>query len=119
MTPMQANVTQEEFNKAFNEILEGSTQRYINPETGNISKKKTLMIQVLNSKGEWLIDYNTDPKNSYFYYQDKRVYCALRDKFSLLCKEFQPLMKNLVEKQYKTTDTTPIRIITNASGWNR
>ena len=98
-------VSQKEFNKAFNEILEGSTLRYINPETNKVSKKKTSNPQVLNANGKWIIDYN--PKNPHFWYQYDRVYCVLRDKFSLQNGEMQRLMKSLVDTQYKMQSVTP------------
>ena len=98
-------VTQESFNKAFNEIIEGSTQRYLDPETGRVSKKKTSRIEVLDSNDKWLIDYDTNPEDSYFWYQYDRVHVILRDKFSLQFKEIQRLMKRMVETQFKMKDT--------------
>ncbi len=103
-----STVSQEDFNKAFNEILEGSTLCYLDPETGlKVSEKETSMIQVLNSKGEWLIDYSTDPRKPHFWYQDDRVLYPLLDKFSLKVEETQRLMKNLIETQYKKKGVTP------------
>ena len=101
-------VDQESFNKSFNDILKGSTQRYLNPETNKVSKKKTSRIEVLNSKGSWLVEYDTDPENSYFCYQYDRVYSILQDKFSLQNAEIQTLMKSLVETQFKIKGVTPI-----------
>ena len=74
--------SQEEFNKAFNEILEGSTQRYLNIKTDEVSTEKTTRIQVLNKDGEWLIDYAIDTKNPHFYYRYSRIYTILRIQFS-------------------------------------
>ena len=105
-------VDQESFNKAFNDILDGSTQRYLDPKTEVVSKKKTTRIEVLNSNGKWLIDYSTAPENSYFWYQYDRVYVILRDKLSLQFEEIQLFMKSLVETQFKMKDTIPgFRII--------
>jgi hypothetical protein len=105
-------VTQEEFNKAFNDILKGSIQIYLNPKTNKISKEKTSHIKVFDSEGMWLLDYNTDSKNSYFWYQYDRVYVILRDKLSLQFEEIQLFMKSLVETQFKMKDTIPgFRII--------
>ena len=100
-------VSQEEFNKAFHEILKGSTQRYLNPKKEKVSEKKTSRIEVLDSNGNWLLDYSTDPENSYFWYQFDRVYTILQNQFSLQFEEMQPLMKSLVETQYKMKDVTP------------
>ena len=78
-----STVSQEDFNKAFNEILEGSTQRYLNIKTDEVSTEKTTRIQVLNKDGEWLIDYAIDTKNPHFYYRYSRIYTILRIQFSL------------------------------------
>jgi len=102
-------VDQESFNKAFNDILDGSTQRYLNTNrnTDEISKKKTARIEVLNSNGNWLLDYSTDPENSYFWYQFDRVYIILQSHFSLQDEEIQSLMKSMVDTQYKMKGVTP------------
>jgi hypothetical protein len=102
-----STVSQEDFNKAFNEILEGATQRYIDPETGKVSEKKTSNIQLLNANDEWLIDYDTNPKDSHFWYQDERVFYPLQDKFSLQDGEMKRFMKSLIETQYKKKGATP------------
>jgi len=100
--------SQEEFNKAFNEILEGSTQRYLNIKTDEVSTEKTTRIQVLNKDGEWLIDYAIDTKNPHFYYRYSRIYTILRIQFSLQDEEIQSLVKSLMGTQYKMKGVTPI-----------
>lgn len=94
-------VIQKEFNAAFNEILEGSTQRYLNPKTSKVSKKKTTIIEVLDKNGKCLIEYDTNKKNPYFWYQHDRVYMILKEKFLLHDENIQLLMESLVKTQYK------------------
>lgn len=96
-----------EFNKAFNDILKGSTQRYLNPKTNKVSKNKTTRIEVLDKYGNWLLDYNTDKKNPYFRYQYDRVYTILREQLSLQDEEEESLMKRLIATQYKMKDIHP------------
>lgn len=103
-------ITQEEFNKAFNDILKGSTYGYLDPKTGKVSRKKTSRIEVLDKNGKLLLDYDTDLRNPHFWYHYDRVYYILRDQFSLESDEIQSLMKSIVEEQYKMKGTTPIRI---------
>lgn len=91
-------VSQKKFNVAFNKILKSSIQTH---------KNKTSNITVLDIDGNWLLDYYTNPKNSHFWYQYDRVYCVLRDKFSLQTDEIQAFMKSLVETQYKMPGVTP------------
>lgn len=102
----QSKPTQEEFNKAFNRILEGSTKRYLNAKTRDVSKEKTSRIEVLDSNGKWLLEYDYNPKNSCFYYQYMRVYWVLCEQFSLQDDEIQAFMKNLVESQYNLKGVT-------------
>ena len=102
-------VDQESFNKAFNDLLKGSTQRYLNTNrnTDEISEKETARIEVLDSNGHWLLDYDCDPENRHFWYQYDRVFSILQDKFSLQDDELYALMKSLVETQYNLKGVTP------------
>lgn len=102
---IKKNLIQEKFNKAFNDILKGSRQRYLySNQTHIVSKNKSSRIEVLNSDGNWLIDYDSDPENSHFWYQEDRVFWVLRNKFSLQYNEMQLHMKNLIETQYNLKD---------------
>jgi len=102
---IKKNLIQEKFNKAFNYILKGSRQRYLySNQTHIVSKNKSSRIEVLNSDGYWLIDYDSDPENSHFWYQEDRVFWVLRNKFSLQYNEMQLHMKNLIETQYNLKD---------------
>lgn len=106
---IQEKFRQEKFNKAFNDILKGSRQRYLySNQTHIVSKNKSSRIEVLNSDGNWLIDYDSDPENSHFWYQDDRVFWVLRNKFSLQYNEMQLHMKNLIETQYNLKDVDPL-----------
>ena len=106
---IKKNLIQEKFNKAFNYILKGSRQRYLySNQTHIVSKNKSSRIEVLNSDGNWLIDYDSDPENSHFWYQDDRVFWVLRNKFSLQYNEMQLHMKNLIETQYNLKDVDPL-----------
>ena len=104
-------ISQKEFNKAFNDILEGSTQRYLNHNTDPFirleSKKKTSRIRVFDKNDNWLIDYDTDPKNPHFWYSYHRVYAMLSKNFSLHYEEIQAFLKCLGETQFNVKDTIP------------
>ncbi len=97
-------VTQEEFNKFFVENILSK----IDPSKTKFPKKNSFScIQLCNSRGEWLFDYDSDTKNSHFWYQFKRVNCVLQEKFSLQDGEMFQLLKNLVETHFKMKDATP------------
>ena len=102
-------LSQDEFNKAFNNILKGSTQRYLDPDINinKVSKKKTTRIEVLDKKGNWLLDYDTNKKKAHFWFREDTFHDILQDKFSLQYDEFQSCMKSLIETQYKMMDTKP------------
>ena len=103
--------SQEEFNKAFNKILEGSTQRYLlhNPDPNYQldSKEKSSRIRVFDKNDNWIIDYDSDPKNPHFWYSSHRVYRILSEKFSLHYEEMQAFLKCLCETQFNVKDTLP------------
>ena len=109
LTETNTILSQDEFNKAFNKILKGSTQRYLDIDinTSKISKKKTTRIEVLDKRGNWLIDYDTNKKKSHFWFREDTVYDILQDKFFLQYDEFQSYMKSLVDTQYNLKDTKP------------
>ena len=96
--------TQEEFNKFFEEEILSK----VDPTKTRFPTKNSFgFIQLYNSKGEWLLDYDYNPKSAYFYYQFDRVYCVLRDKFSLQDRALQALMKSLVESHFNLNGVTP------------
>ena len=100
-------LSQDEFNKAFNNILKGSTQRYLDPDTDfiKVSKKKTTRITVLDKNNEWLLDYDINPTRTYFLYSYDRVYNILKTTLSIEPYDIKIFMKSLVETQYKMPDT--------------
>ena len=100
---------QNQFNIAFNKILEGSTQRYRDPKTGGVSTKKTSWIAILNNHGNRLLDYNTDNKKSHFWYSYDRVCAIFMNKFSLQDVDRNRLMKSLVETHFKLPGIMPLQ----------
>ena len=107
LTENNTILSQDEFNKAFNKILKGSTQRYLDIDinTSKISKKKTTRIEVLDKNNEWLLDYDTNPPHTYFWYSYDRVYNILKTTLSIEPYDIKIFMKSLVETQYKMPDT--------------
>jgi len=100
----KAVVTQEEFNKFFEEEILSKVDptKTIFPDKNNFSR-----IILRNSEGNWLLDYDTNPKNSHFWYQNSRVQVILRGKFLLQDEEFQSIMKSLVESHFKMKEFKP------------
>ncbi len=99
--------SQEEFNKFFEEEILSKIDRtkIIFPDLQD--KNSFSRIQLRNSNGEWLFDYDTDPEKPHFLYQDGRVYSILQNQFSLQFEKMQSFMKSLVGSHFKMNDTQP------------
>jgi hypothetical protein len=96
--------SKEEFNKFF----EGEILSQVDPSKTRFPTKNSFScIQLCNSKGEWLFDYDYNPKDPHFWYQYNRVNCVLQDKFSLQDDEILAFMKSLVESHFNLKDTQP------------
>ena len=102
--------TQEEFNKFFEEniftLIDYSKTRFLD-NNGKFSKTPTRRIELRNSTGDWLFDYNYDQANTHFWYSFYRVYCILQNQFSLPDDEILSLMKSMVDKHLNLKDTLP------------
>ena len=96
--------TQEEFNKFFEEEILSK----VDPsKTRFLYKNNFSRIELCNSKGEWLFNYDYNPEKPHFWYQYDRVNCVLQDKFSLQDGAIERLMKSLVETNFNLMETQP------------
>jgi hypothetical protein len=107
--------SQEEFNKFFEEnifpLIDYSKTKFLDCNNGHVSKTLTSRIQLRNSYGKWLFDYNYDQKNKHFWYSYRRVYTIFMNQFSLQDDDRHRLMKSLVEKHFNLRDTLPFTSI--------
>ena len=96
--------SQEEFNKFFEEkiLSKVDPSKTIFPNKNSFS-----CIQLYNSKGEWLFDYDYNPGNPHFWYSYDRVYTIFMNKISLQDVDRHRLMKSMVEKHFNLRDTQP------------
>ena len=105
-----STVTQEEFNKFFEEtifpLIDYSKTRFLD-RNNNISETPTSRIELRNSKDAWLFDYNYDQKNHWFWYSYVRVYIIFIRQFSLQDVDRHRLIKGVVEKYFNLRDTQP------------
>ena len=103
-----STVTQEEFNKFFEDtifpLIDCSKTRYLD-NNGNGSKIQTSRIELRNSDNKLLFEY--DQKKHCFWYSYDRVYLRLMHQFSLDDDKMQALMKHMIEKQYNMKNTKP------------
>lgn len=96
--------TQEEFNKFFEEEILSK----VDPsKTRFLYKNNFSRIELCNSKGEWLFNYDYNPEKPHFWYQYDRVCFIFMNQFSLQEGDKHRLMKSLVESHFKLKDTQP------------
>jgi hypothetical protein len=89
--------SQEEFNKFFEEEILSK----VDPAKTRFPRKNSFScIQLCNSRGEWLLGYDYNPKRPYFYYQFDRTCIILRDKFSLSDVDTKRLLRSLIESHF-------------------
>jgi hypothetical protein len=102
--------SQEEFNKFFENticpLIDMTEMNYLTND-GYSSQTPTGRIELNNSNGNWLFDYDYDQKNPHFWCSYTRVYYTFNMRFSLQEFEFIQLMKNVVETRFKLTGVTP------------
>ena len=94
-------VTQEEFNKFFEDtifpLIDCSKTRYLD-NNGNGSKIQTSRIELRNSDNKLLFEY--DQKKHCFWYSYDRVYTIFQKQFLLQNDNIYRLMKILVKKHF-------------------
>ena len=100
-----STVTQEEFNKFFEEtifpLIDYSKTKFLNINSYyNSSKTPTSRIELRNSDNKWFFDYNYEQKNQHFWYSYYRVYTIFMTKISLQDDDRHRLMKSMVEKHF-------------------
>ena len=100
---------QEEFNKFFEERIFSTIDTSkigFTKDSDNFDfdfeyvKMPTSRIQLRNSKGHWLFDYDYNQKTPHFYYSHYLVRERLTQQFLLTYDEIQILMKNTIEKYF-------------------
>ena len=104
--------TQEEFNKFFEDtifpLIDYSKTKFLDRD-GHVSKIPTSRIELNNSNGNWLFDYDYNTKKQPFWYSFQLVYRIFMKAFSLQYVDRHRLMKSLVEKHFNLRDTQPVR----------
>jgi hypothetical protein len=106
--------SQEEFNKFFEEEILSK----IDPTKTSFPDKNNFShIELYNSNGDWLFDYDTDTDSKYpdtdlkdphFWYEYTYVCSIFMDQFSLQDVDRHRLMKSLVASHFKIKDIQPI-----------
>ena len=100
-------VTQEEFDKTFLELLGQCTKTVFLDEQGNKSDLPTNRIELSNADGKWLFDIQFTGKGKHFWVNYIMVWKIFMDKYDLQGVDIQRLMKNQVVNRFGLNDATP------------
>ena len=103
----KTEVTQEEFDKTFLELLGQCTKTVFLDEQGNKSDLPTNRIELSNADGKWLFDIQFTGKGKHFWVNYIMVWKIFMDKYNLPDKEIQRLMKNMMGILFGIYDITP------------
>ena len=100
-------VTQEEFDKTFLELLGQCTKTVFLDEQGNKSDLPTNRIELSNADGKWLFDIQIKGKGKHFWVNYIMVWKIFMDKHDLQGVDIQRLMKNQLVNRFGLNDVTP------------
>ena len=101
-------VTQEEFDKTFLELLGQCTKTVFLDEYGYTTKLPTNRIVLKNSNNDWMFDICFTGKHKHFWLNNFRVWNILADTYSLNYIDIQRLMTNQVKIRFGLDDVTII-----------
>ena len=100
-------VTQEEFDKTFLELLGKSTKIMFLNENGYKSNLPTNRIELRKPKDEWMFDICFTGKNKHFWVSYFGVWTIFANTYSLQDDDIERLMKNQVNTLFGLADITP------------
>jgi hypothetical protein len=99
-------VSQDEFDKKFLELLDRCTKTVFIDEHGNISKLPTNRIELRNKDDEWMFDIQFTGENKHFWASTLRILGILEEEYGLQVADIQRLMKNQMKIRFNLTDIT-------------
>src|SRR5574344_1901173 len=105
--PEKKEVTQEEFDKTFLELLGKCTKTVFLDDHGNDCTIPTNRIELRTSDDKWLFDIQFTGKE-HFWFSYEQVLSILKEKYSLQYNEIQRLMKNQVSTRFRIHECTPV-----------
>ena len=103
----KAELTQEEFDKTFLELLGKCTKTVFLYENGDVSTVPTNRIHLINSDDDWMFDIQFTGENKHFWVSYCRIWAILVDKYNLQVVDIQRLMKNQMKLRFGLDDVTP------------
>ena len=102
-------VSQDEFDKKFLELLGKCTKTVFLTDDGDISKLPTNRIELRNANDVWLVDIQFTGRYPHFLVNGYNVWRIFADEYSLQDVDIQRLMKNQMKTRFELDDVTPRR----------
>ena len=100
-------VTQEEFDKTFLELLGKCTKTVFLDEYSQKSAVPTNRIELRNDNNGWLFDIQFTGKHKRFWVSYYRIWKIFEDKYNLQDDDIERLMKNQMKIHFGLDDITP------------
>ena len=102
----KSEVTQEAFDKTFQELLGQCTKTVFLDEDGYPCRVPTNRIEWRNSDGKWLFDIQFTGKEHFWVNYD-RVWSIFESKYGLQYDDIKRLMKNQIKQRFELDDSKP------------
>ena len=99
-------VSQEEFDKTFLELLGKCTKMAFLDELGYPSEFPTNRIELQNADNEWMLDIQFTGGHKHFYMNYYIVWKIFKDKYDMQDEDIQRLMKNQLANRFGMDDVT-------------
>ena len=100
-------VTQEEFDKIFLELLGQCTKTVFLDEDSLKSAVPTNRIELRNDKDEWMLDIQFTGEGKHFSVSYYRIWTIFADTYHLQDDDIERLMKNQMKIHFGLDDITP------------
>lgn len=105
--PETSEVSQEEFDKTFLELLGQCTKQYFLDGIGLDSKLPTNRIDLRNSHNDWMFDIQFTGERRHFYAQFHNVWSIFKSQYGLSEYDIKRLMKSQMKLLFGMDDITP------------
>ena len=106
----KTRITQEEFDKAFLELLGKCTTTTFLYTDLNASKFPTNMIRLADSDNKWMFNICFTGENKHFWVNYDRVWIIFESRYGLQDTDIERLMKNQMKQRFGMDNITPVNL---------
>ena len=104
---LREKVTQEEFDKAFLELLSQCAKTVFFDAHGNECTVPSNRIELRNDSNKWMFDIQFTGENRHFWVNYCRVWSIFESRYGLQDDDIERLMKNQMKIRFGLDDITP------------